>query len=134
MDGRGDGYEEPPMESIRRSGPESSVPEALLPEQYFDRFAGSTHEMPEKRLMAAVLLDALVHLQREGSTGAAEVRAWIAGAGRGSLFSFETVCESLGLDPEYLARGLVQRPHVPRGRVRLVRRRISVGGRRRSTG
>ena len=123
------------MESLRRSSaPESSVPEALLPEQYFDYLAGGSHEMPEKRLMAAVLLDAMVHLQREGSTGAAEVRAWIAGQGRDHLFSFATVCESLGLDCEYLARGLAQRPRVPRGRVRLVRRRVSVGGRRRSAG
>lgn len=122
------------MESILRSGPDSSVPEALLPAQYFDRIAGGLHEMPEKRLMAAVLLDALVHLQRQGSSGAAEVRAWIAGDDPGSLFSFQTVCESLGLDPDYLARGLTRPPRVPRGRIRLVRRRISVGGRRRSTG
>ena len=58
-----------------------SVPEALLPEQYFERLTGGAREMPEKRLMAAVLLDALVQLQREGSSGAAEVRAWMTGPG-----------------------------------------------------
>jgi hypothetical protein len=126
------------METVRQSRPEPSIPECvaepLLPVQYFDRVAGAMHEMPEKRLMAAVLLDAMVHLQRDGSTGAAEVRAWIAGEGRGHLFSFDNVCEALGLDAGYLARGLAARPRVPRGRVRLIRRRISVGGRRRSTG
>jgi len=90
--------------------------------------------MPEKRLMAAVLLDALVLLQREGSSGAAEVRNWIAGSGRANLFSFTNVCEALGLDPSYLARGLMERPRIAPRRVRLVRRRISIGGRRRSAG
>ncbi len=113
---------------------DTSVPDALLPAQYFERVAGNAREMPEKRLMAAVLLDALVQLQREGSSNAAEVRAWIAGAGRGHLFSFDNVCDALGLDPGYLARGLAGKPHIAPRRVRLVRRRIRVGGRRRSTG
>jgi hypothetical protein len=111
-----------------------SVPEALLPDQYFDRVAGSSREMPEKRLMAAVLLDALVHLQREGSTGAAEVRAWIAGRGAGGVFSFASVCDALDIDASYLARGLRMRPRIVVRRVRLIRRRLTVGGRRRSSG
>jgi len=122
------------MERAIRLVPDTSVPEALLPEQYFDRVAGCSREMPEKRLMAAVLLDALVQLQRDGSSGAAEVRTWIAGSGRGSLFSFANVCEALGVDPSYLARGLMDRPRIAARRVRLVRRRISIGGRRRSSG
>jgi hypothetical protein len=122
------------MERVIRLVQDTSVPEALLPDQYFDRVAGCAREMPEKRLMAAVLLDALVHLQRDGSSGAAEVRAWIAGSGRGSPFSFANVCEALGLDPSYLARGLMDRPRIAARRVRLVRRRISIGGRRRSAG
>src|SRR6266481_1433 len=60
------------MNTIARVSSDMSVPEALLPEQYFDRLAGSAREMPEKRLMAAVLLDALVQLQRAGSAGAAD--------------------------------------------------------------
>src|SRR5207248_1894101 len=58
------------MNTIVRVSSDMSVPEALLPEQYFERLAGSAREMPEKRLMAAVLLDALVHLQRDGSAAA----------------------------------------------------------------
>jgi len=113
---------------------DTSVPEALLPDQYFDRVAGSTRDMPEKRLMAAVLLDALVQLQRAGSTAAAEVRGWIAGEGEAGLLSFEAVCAALDLDAAYLARGLTDLPQIASRRVRLVRRRIRVGGRRRSTG
>ncbi len=111
-----------------------SVPEALLPEQYFERLVGSVREMPEKRLMAAVLLDALVQLQREGSTGAAEVRAWIARRAIGDVFSFENVCDALGINPGYLARGLEACPRIVPRRVRLARRRLTVGGRRRSAG
>jgi hypothetical protein len=122
------------MERARRIVQDTSVPEALLPEQYFDRVTGSVHEMPEKRLMAAVLLDALVQLQRDGTAGSAEVRKWIGSNGRGNLFSFPNVCEALGLDPSYLARGLMDRPRIAPRRVRLVRRRISIGGRRRSAG
>ena len=122
------------MNRMLASVVDTSVPDALLPDQYFERVAGSAHEMPEKRLMAAVLLDALVQLQREGSTAAAEVRAWIAGEGGDSLLSFEAVCDALGLDAACLARGLEARPQIRPRRVRLVRRRITVGGRRRSTG
>jgi len=111
-----------------------SVPEALLPEQYFERLTGGAREMPEKRLMAAVLLDALVQLQREGSSGAAEVRAWMARRTVGDVFSFESVCDALGINAGYLARGLAACPRIVPRRVRLARRRLTVGGRRRSTG
>jgi hypothetical protein len=122
------------MNTIARVSSDMSVPEALLPEQYFERLAGSAREMPEKRLMAAVLLDALVHLQRAGSAGAAEVRAWMARRTVGDVFSFENVCEALGINAGYLARGLETCPRIVPRRVRLARRRLTVGGRRRSTG
>jgi hypothetical protein len=121
------------MDPILQVVADTSVLDALLPGQYFDHVAGSAREMPEKRLMAAVLLDALVHLQREGSTGAAEVQAWIDGRGAEGLFSFASVCEALGIEADYLARGLAARPRIVSRRVRLVRRRLTVGGRRRST-
>ena len=122
------------MNTIVRVSSDMSVPEALLPEQYFERLAGSAREMPEKRLMAAVLLDALVQLQREGSTGATEVRAWMKRRTVGDLFSFESVCEALGINAGYLTRGLEACPRIVPRRVRLARRRLTVGGRRRSTG
>ena len=122
------------MNTMTHAISDTSVPEALLPDQYFERLAGSAREMPEKRLMAAVLLDALVQLQREGSTAAAEVRLWMSRRGVRDLFSFENVCEALGINATYLARGLEARPHIMPRRVRLARRRLTVGGRRRSTG
>lgn len=64
-------------------------------------------DMPEKRLMLAVLLDAIVQLRRPGSTGAFEAARWIHGEdSEDSAFSFRAVCEALGLDPQYLTRGV----------------------------
>ena len=86
---------------------DASVPETILPIQYFDRLAVRVTDIPEKRLMFAVLLDAVIHLQRRDSRGAAEAVEWIRGEGDGSVFSFENICESLGLEPSGLARALL---------------------------
>jgi hypothetical protein len=86
---------------------DASVPETILPIQYFDRLAVRVTDIPEKRLMFAVLLDAVIHLQRRDSRGAAEAIDWIRGEGDGSVFSFQNICESLGLEPSGLARALL---------------------------
>ena len=76
---------------------------ADLPLEHMSRLA----DMPEKRLMLAVLLDAIIQLRRPGSTGAAEAAAWIRGSGStDEPFSFQAVCETLGIDPGYLTRGV----------------------------
>jgi hypothetical protein len=73
-----------------------------------EHVAARLADMPEKRLMLAVLMDAIVQLRRHGSAGAIEAAAWIRGDGTegASAFSFTAVCEALGLDPSYLARGV----------------------------
>ena len=74
----------------------------------FDEVASNPSDAPERRLMAAVLFDAVLQLARRGSKGAAEVRRWIHdGEGENTPFSFNAVCEALGLDAGYLARGLL---------------------------
>src|SRR6188508_338329 len=89
-----------------RSG--SDVPDALLPDQYFDRLAARACDTPEKRLLFAVLLDAVIHMQRRNSVGAAEAEQWIRGeADDDSPFSFRNLCDALGIEPTYLARGLL---------------------------
>jgi hypothetical protein len=45
-----------------RRAPRSEVPDTILPVQYFDRTGAS--DTPEKRLMFAVLLDAILQLRR----------------------------------------------------------------------
>lgn len=63
-------------------------------------------DMPEKRLMLAVLLDAIIQLRRPGSTGAIEATKWIRDDDPESPFSFLAVCEVLAIDPVYLSRGV----------------------------
>ena len=93
---------------------DASVPETILPIQYFDRLTARVTDVPEKRLMFAVLLDAVIHLQRRDSRGAAEAVEWIEGEPDGSVFSFQNICESLGLEPTGLARALLAWHHGPR--------------------
>lgn len=84
-------------------------PAALLPPDLLDRATGSGAELPERRLMAAILFDAVLQLARRGSKGAAEAAWWIRQSDREDTpFSFGAVCEGLGLDPDYLTRGLMQ--------------------------
>ena len=83
------------------------VPEALLPEQYFDRWASRASDSPEKRLMFAVLLDAVILLQGCSQKDASEAEEWIRGDGDDSPFAFRNVCEALGIEAGYLARGLL---------------------------
>ena len=93
---------------IETSARDKSVPDHLLPEQYFARVVTRAADMPEKRLMAAVLLDAVIHMQRRGSTAALEAEAWVRGdADCDAFFSFKNICEALGIEPSYLARGLL---------------------------
>lgn len=61
-----------------------------------------------RRLLAAVLLDAVAQLHERGSKAAVEAERWIrAPHASWARFSFAMVCESLGLDAAYLARGLL---------------------------
>jgi len=83
------------------------VPEVILPLQYFDRLTPRATDIPEKRLMFAVLLDAVIHLQRRDSRGAAEVAQWIREDDEDSVFSFRNICEALGIQPVFLGRGLL---------------------------
>ena len=66
-------------------------------------------DVPEKRLMFAVLLDAVIQLRRRNTARSAEAERWIRGedGDEDTPFSFTNVCETLGIDPSYLARGLL---------------------------
>jgi len=85
---------------------QSSVPDVIMPAQFFDAIGRDT-STPEKRLMCAVLVDALIHLDRGGQAGV-EARRWIeAGAGGTSAVTFAHACDVLGLHREYLVRGIL---------------------------
>jgi len=90
-------------------------PDTLLPEQYLDTFRRKSHLEPEKKLMLAVLEDAIACYQKylfardgKGKALFQEAEEWIKEKGGDWLFSFPNVCEILGFDPEYLRQGLVQ--------------------------
>ena len=88
-------------------------PDALLPAQFYAAFRGGTAVRGEKRLMLAVLEDALDCYQKyafardgHGRQLFDEANEWIISGNRVWFFSFENICETLGINPEYLRRGL----------------------------
>lgn len=87
-------------------------PSTVLPSQYFD--SRPAELSPEKRLMFAVLIDAVRCLEM-GLTGPAsrqrrlaEVDWWLFRARGDQLFSFDSVCVALEIDPDHLRRGLLR--------------------------
>ena len=90
-------------------------PDTLLPEQYLDTFRRKLHLEPEKKLMLALLEDAIACYQKyllaRDSKGKAlfeEAEEWLRQPGGGSVFAFDSVCELLGLNPDYLRRGMAE--------------------------
>lgn len=91
------------LEAMRRAATDSEV-DPILPEQFADRRRGSL--LPEQRLMAAVLEDA-INTRRRGPHASgrsprllyAEVRRWFASNDVQWPFSFVNVCHGLGLEP-----------------------------------
>jgi hypothetical protein len=90
-------------------------PDVLLPGQYFDDRCRKTHLEPEKRLMLAILEDAIQCFQDSHSARCGrskrlfdEVQRWILDARGDWVFSFESICGVLELDPEYIRKGLVR--------------------------
>lgn len=88
-------------------------PDTLVPAQYFDRVGSDVAFQPEKRLMLAVLEEAIATFQRHVLSDnrrsqrlVEEVEQWASGAEADWPFSFENVCAALDLEPEYLRAGM----------------------------
>lgn len=106
-------------------------PDTLLPGQYLDTFRRKLHLEPEKKLMLAILEDGIACFQKylfaRDSKGKAlfrEAEAWVEEKGSEAVFSFDSVCEALGLDPDYLRRGLANwkaRALAQRNQIKVVR-------------
>jgi hypothetical protein len=91
------------------------APLILTPEQYYDDRCNDSALRPIKRLMLAILEDALrcLHKHADAKNGARrrmyrEAEQWLCWESTDALFSFGTVCETLGIDPDYLRSGLRQ--------------------------
>jgi hypothetical protein len=89
-------------------------PDTVLPSQFFAALRGKSYVEGEKRLMAAVLADAVecymkhaFAVESKAHQMFLDAEAWIFdGEPRRWLFSFTTICDVLGLEPEYIKRGI----------------------------
>jgi hypothetical protein len=88
-------------------------PDTLLPSQFFDRVRRRSEHDGERRLMIAVLEDAVDVFRKQagadderGQQLFREAEEWIEDPDRTWLFSFQNTCDVLDLDADYLRRGL----------------------------
>ena len=82
----------------------------MLPVQFFSRAAFANS--PEKRLILAVLMDAVEQLQRGDPHSMADAERWIRSEIEDPAIGFVDACDSLGLDAKSLADVLmVRRTH-----------------------
>ncbi len=85
--------------------------DTILPSQFFSRMCRRDHRTGEHRLMLAVLEDAVnIYLKRNGGRPGLrvfrEIEQWFASTDDSYIFSFERICQALGLDAEFIRRGL----------------------------
>ena len=90
-------------------------PDTLLSAQYFDNMRRRTLLEPEKRLMLAILEDAVNCFQENLSAESGkrkilfdDVEQWIRADGSDWVFSFDHICEALGFTPAYVRQGLLR--------------------------
>jgi hypothetical protein len=89
------------------------TPDTLLPSQFFDRLRRSSEYDGERRLMLAVLEDAVDVYRKQlgaqdarGKTLFEDAEAWLEDRDGSWLFSFENICDVLGIEADYVRRGL----------------------------
>lgn len=106
-----------------RMAADSEVPDTVMPVQYFTRSAWT--DTPEKRLILAVLMDAITQLQSGDAQDVVEAESWIRHETDNAAISFVDACDALGLEAGGLADRLVEsrtrRRFVPRARYRVAR-------------
>ena len=102
---------------VEERGASLFQPDVLLPAQYFETLHRKAYPEPEKRLMLAVLEDAIVCFQRYTFARDSkrnglyrEAEKWILQVQENDegVFSFENICEVLGFYPESIRQGLLR--------------------------
>ena len=95
--------------------PSGAIPEMLLPVQFVELFQRSSVRMPELALMAGVLEDAILSFCRcAGSRDVSsqrllqETAEWFESHDVTWLFAFESICDALALEADWI-RGLLHR-------------------------
>ena len=91
----------------------SSRLDILTVQEYFGRWDGTGYLQPEKRLMFAVLLDAVECFQKHSLLPGQyayrlfkDTEDWIFKDDHKWPFSFMNICEAVEMDPHYLRKGL----------------------------
>lgn len=91
------------------------APDAVLPMQFFQSLRSKGRFDGERRLMIAVLEDAVNCFMKQLHATDPKARQlfldaeeWIATEDPAWFFSFDNVCHALDLNPEYLREGLVK--------------------------
>ena len=103
---------------------------AVLPEQFFG--LPHDHGQGEFALMRAVLEDAFncfvkpfIEDGQRARRLAKEAEAWFFSRDEGWPFSFVNICTALGLDPEYVRRGLRQWHKQGPAQIRRIRKQVA---------
>lgn len=95
--------------------PRLVAPEILLPSQFYQRMRQQRVLEGERRLMLAILEDAVACFQKyAGATRPRsrrlfqEAEEWFLDKDNTWVFSFESICSVLNIDPEYFRRNLIR--------------------------
>jgi hypothetical protein len=90
-------------------------PETLLPAQFFAALRQKESAQGERRLMMAILEDAVECFQKyfwATDSRSRQIRAdaeqWLLSDDTSWIFSFVNICDTLGIHPLFLRRGLTQ--------------------------
>jgi hypothetical protein len=88
-------------------------PAVVLPSQFTEQMGAKQSDRGEKRLMLAVLEEAVATFQRNvdaktrhGQRVFGEAEQWIRSESTAWPFAFENLCHALEIEPEFLRRGL----------------------------
>jgi hypothetical protein len=91
-------------------------PDVFLPSQFYGAEGLSRKLDGEKRLMIAILKDAVECLEKYrgarsslGRSNYQDALGWVQDRGTDWLFSFTNICDFLGFDPDYLRAVLLKR-------------------------
>lgn len=99
---------------IAEGGVSLFQPDFLLPSQFFAGMREKAQANGERRLMLAILEDAVDCFQKyleakdnRSQQLGTDAEEWLLSDDRGWLFSFVNVCEALGIQPDFLRQGLL---------------------------
>jgi hypothetical protein len=84
-----------------------AIPDGLVASQWFDRLSAST-DVPERRLLLAVLVDAIRCLQGGSAKERTAAAAWVRGENGEARLLFRSLCDGLGLEDVLVARRLLE--------------------------